>query len=235
MPASVPPSPGIGATILAVFRRNLVPGLILNAIVILLVGSYYLSPSVAGLWQTIGAFRDHWSYIFSAVSTILVAALLPTLIQALMGTLPAENRWRRLGALILFWGYRGVEIDLMYRLQAHFFGTGNDWRTLTIKVSMDQFIYSLFWAVPTYLLVLRWVEMGCSWQRTRPTLTREFWTRTYPTVLFTNWLVWIPTVALVYSLPLPLQFPLFAVVMCFFVLIVTLLAREKPLPSAVAP
>jgi hypothetical protein len=43
--------------------------------------------------------------------------------------------------------------------------------------------------------------------------------------MVTNWLVWIPTLALVYSLPPALQFPLFAVVMCFFILIITLLAR----------
>jgi len=73
---------------------------------------------------------------------------------------------------------------------------------------------------------MRWVDMGGSWRRTRGSLTREFWLRTCPTVLVANWLVWIPTLALVYSLPPALQFPLFSVVMCFSILIITLLARE---------
>jgi hypothetical protein len=94
-----------------------------------------------------------------------------------------------------------------------------------VKLAVDQFIYSPFWAVPTYLIALRWMERGCSWKRTRASLDRVFWTRTFPTVLVTNWLIWIPAVTLVYSLPAPLQFPLFSVIMCFFVLLVTLLAR----------
>jgi hypothetical protein len=95
-----------------------------------------------------------------------------------------------------------------------------------MKVLVDQFVMSPLWFVPTYLIALRWVDMRGSWSRTRASLGRDFWKRTLPTVLLTNWLVWIPTLALVYSLPAALQFPLFSVVMCFFILIVTLLARE---------
>ena len=39
--------------------------------------------------------------------------------------------------------------------------------------------------------------------------------------------MWIPTLVLVYSLPAALQFPLFSVVMTFFILIVTLMARAQ--------
>jgi hypothetical protein len=58
-------------------------------------------------------------------------------------------------------------------------------------------------------------------------LNRDFWRRTIPTILITNWLIWIPAVALIYSLPAALQFPLFSVVMTFFILIVTLMARDR--------
>ena len=53
-----------------------------------------------------------------------------------------------------------------------------------------------------------------------------FWRRTLPSVLLTNWLVWIPALALVYSLPAALQFPLFSIVMCFFILVVTVMASK---------
>jgi len=46
-------------------------------------------------------------------------------------------------------------------------------------------------------------------------------------VLVTNWLVWIPALALVYSLPAALQFPLFSVIMCFFILVVTMMTRRQ--------
>ena len=212
-------------SIAAVFRENRVPCLALNLVVITLVGSYYQVPAIAEVWEAVGAFKLKWAYAFSLGSTIFAAVLLPSLVQLWMGTLPAEGRWKRVGLLSLFWGYRGMEIDWFYQVQGWLFGTGNDAATLIKKVAVDQFVMSPLWFVPTVLIAMRWVDMGGSWARTRASLTREFWMRTCPTLMVTNWLVWIPTLALVYSLPPALQFPLFSVVMCFFILIVTLLAR----------
>ncbi len=227
MSATAPPSSSILATIAAVFRQNRVPCLVLNVLVIALVTSYYQVPAMAGVWETVGAFKLRWSFAFSCISTMFAAAVMPTFILLAMGTLPARERWKRLGMLMLFWGYRGMEIDLFYRLQSWLFGHGHDVGTLLIKVAFDQFIMSPIWFMPTYLIALRWMDLGSSWSRTRASLDREFWTRTCPTVLITNWLVWIPALALVYSLPAALQFPLFALVMCFFILIVTVMARGK--------
>jgi hypothetical protein len=201
MPDPLPPAPSIFRTIGTVFRQNQTACLVLNVIVITLVTTYYQVPAVASVWEAVGEFKLRWSYAFSLTSTIFAAALMPFCIQALMGTLPAEGRGKRLGH-------------------------GNDVSTLLKKVALDQFVFSPLWFVPTYLIALRWIDLGANWKLTRASLDREFWTRTCPTVMVTNWLVWIPALALVYSLPAALQFPLFSVVMCFFILIVTLLAGK---------
>lgn len=216
----------MGARLRAVFRENRLPCLVLNLLVLALVGSYYAVPQAAALWQAVGDFKLRWSFGFSLVSTIFAAALLPTLVQGWMGRLPAQGRLKRLALLSLFWGWRGMEIDLFYQIQGWLFGHGNDLRTLLIKVAFDQFVMSPLWFVPTVLIALRWVEFDGSWARTRASLDREFWLRTCPTVMVANWLVWIPALALIYSLPAALQFPLFSGVMCFFILILTLLARR---------
>ena len=225
MPDSQPSGPGIWSSIRAAFRQNLWPCVLLNALVVALVSSYFLWPQVSGAWAAIGAFKLRWSYAFSFGSTVFSAALFPFVVQGLMGTLPKEGRVRKLLGQALFWGYRGMEIDLFYQFQAWLFGTGNDVGTLAVKVAMDQFVYSTLWAVPTYVIALRWIDRGGSVKDALSSLDRHFWRHTYPSVLITNWIIWIPTVALVYSLPSALQFPLFSVVMCFFVLLVTLLAR----------
>lgn len=226
MPDAQPPTPGIFAAISAAFRQNRVPCLVLNAFVIALVASYYTMPSVAGMWTALGDLKTRWSYGFSLTSTIFAAVLMPSLVQWLMGTLPPDGRSKRIGLLALFWGYRGMEIDLFYHLQGWMFGHGHDAATLTKKVLVDQFIASPIWFVPTYVIALRWVDHGGSVAATRASLDREFWLRTCPTVLLTNWLIWIPALALVYSLPPALQFPLFSVVMTFFILIVTIMAKK---------
>lgn len=227
MPASSPPAPGILATIAAVFRQNRVPCVLLNVLVAALVTSYYRWPAVAGVWEAVTEFKLRWSYGFSLASTIFAAAVMPFFVQMAMGTLPADRRWNRLGLLMLFWGYRGMEIDLFYRFQGWLFGHGHDAATLIKKVAVDQFIASPVWFVPTYLIALRWIDLGGSWSTLRASLDRTFWTRTCPTVMITNWLVWIPSLALIYSLPPALQFPLFSVVMCFFILVVTIMARGR--------
>ena len=217
---------GIFGTIAAVFRENRVPCVLLNAVVALLVVSYYQVPAVAGMWAAVGAFKLRWSYGFSLVSTVFAAVVLPFVVQSMLGTLRRHGRGRRFALLALFWGYRGMEIDLFYRFQGWLFGDGNEAGTLIKKVALDQFVMSPLWFVPTYLVVLRWIDRGGSWSDLWRSLDGGFWRRTLPTVLLTNWLVWIPTLALVYSLPAALQFPLFSVVMCFFILVVTVMASK---------
>lgn len=227
MPDSPSHPQGIRAAVKAAFRQNRLPCVLLNLLVICLVASYYLWPAVAGVWEQAGDFKTRWSWLFSFASTAVSAAMLPFAIQAMMGTLPPDHRLKSFLLLTAFWGYRGMEIDLLYRCQGFLFGHGNDPATLAMKVAVDQLIYSPLWAVPTYVIALRWIDFGCSWSRTRASLDRRFWTHTYPSILATNAIVWIPAVTLVYSLPGPLQFPLFSVIMCFFVLLVTVLARGK--------
>src|SRR5687768_11249178 len=124
MPDSSPPR--IWPAITAAFRENRLRCLLLNLLVIALVASYYLWPEVAGAWEAVGAFKIRWSYLFSFGSTALAAAVLPFAAQWAMGTLPPGDRLRRLVLLSLFWGYRGMEIDLLYRCQSFLFGHGND-------------------------------------------------------------------------------------------------------------
>ncbi len=226
MPEPFPSHSGLWPEIVGAFRRNRVPCLMLNVLVAGLVASYYLLPEMRALWERVGEFKTRWSYLFSFVSTVFSAALLPFVVQWAMGTLPSAGRGRRLLLMVLFWGYRGMEIDLLYRVQTRLFGPGTDLATLATKLAADQLLYSPLWAVPTYVIALRWIDHGGSWQRTRASLDPVFWKRTLPAVMITNWLVWIPAVTLVYSLPPPLQFPLFSVIMCVFILLVTILVRD---------
>lgn len=199
----------------------------LNLLALVLVISYYRVPAMAEAWQAVGAFKTRWSFAFSCVSTMFAAAVFPFFIQMAMGTLDKAGRWRRLFLGMVFWGYRGMEIDLFYHAQNALFGDLQDSYTLVKKVLFDQFIISPLWFVPTYVIALRWIDLGGSWSRARASLDREFWTRTCPTVLITNWLVWIPALVFVYSLPAALQFPLFTIVMCFFILVATMMTNRR--------
>jgi hypothetical protein len=95
---------------------------------------------------------------------------------------------------------------------------------VAIKLLVDQFGYSVFWAVPSYLLFVLWVEHR-SLRKAFAAADRALLRRSYLSVLLTNWLVWLPAVALVYSLPPPLQFPLFSMILTFYILLITVLVK----------
>jgi hypothetical protein len=43
----------------------------------------------------------------------------------------------------------------------------------------------------------------------------------------TTWVVWIPGTAIIYSLPYPLQIPLFNLTLCFFVILVSVFSQKE--------
>ena len=224
MAEASPAPPGIRQAILSSLRQNRLACLGLNGLVVALVVSYYRFPPVAAVWEAVGRLKTTTSFGFSFVSTVVAAVLVPALVQRVLGgALPTGQR-RHLLWSALFWGWRGMEIDLFYRVQGQLFGQGNDVKTLAAKLAVDQLVYSAFWAIPCYLFFIRWLELR-RWSEVWKSVDRRFWNHTYLSVLFTNWLVWVPTVTLVYSLPAALQFPLFSVVLTFYVLLITVLVK----------
>src|SRR4029079_18831361 len=151
MAASSHQNPGVLAAIGVAFRQNWLPCVLLNAVAVSLVVSYYRWPALAGMWQAIGAFKIQWSFVFSCVSTMFAAAVMPFFVQWAMGVLRSEGRWRKLALRMLFWGYRGMEIDLFYRVQGWLFGNGKDAVTLTKKVLGDQFDMTPLCVRPNYV------------------------------------------------------------------------------------
>lgn len=208
-------------------RRNLVPGLILQAIALVLVGTYYFVPAAHGPFDTVARWKVDGGYFFAAISTALAAGFIPWLIDRLRGT--SSARYPYIDGLFVcaIWAYRGAEIDAFYHLQAWLFGSGHDVGTVACKVAFDMFAYAPLWAQPTMvaLYVLRKYDFNIS------ALRRDwYWPRFVREVLViqtSGWIVWIPTVCIVYSLPSPLQFPLFAIMVCFWSLLLVALT-EKP-------
>jgi hypothetical protein len=208
-------------------RRNLVPGLCLWSFAAALVACYYLLPATRGWWDAIGSFKDGTGLWIAFIATVVTTCFLPMAIIALMGLCRRDRLGWRLFAGVLFWGWRGIEVDLLYRGQAWLFGDGHDAATIACKVAFDQFIYCPLWAVPNVALGLRFLDRGASWSAFRDGLdwrtARHLWWST----MLATWMVWIPATSLIYSLPVPLQFPLFSLVSCFGVLVVTLLVAKR--------
>jgi len=79
-----------------------------------------------------------------------------------------------------------------------------------------------------------WRQRGWSWARTRPELRRGFIGARVMPLLVPAWCFWIPIVAIVYALPGPLQFLMFAFALAAWSLILVFIASDSASDSAAA-
>lgn len=219
------------AQIAAALRRNLLPGLILQAIAVALVVAYYLWPASRPAFAVLAELKERYGLAYSLVATSLFGGIIPFLLLLAKGEISGRGTGREFAFYALFWAVKGVEVDLFYRLQGMLFGDGHDLRTILIKTAVDQFLYVAFWAAPGLALIFLWKEQGFSLRRTRSRLDRQFFLLQIPAVTIANWFIWIPAVAMIYTMPPPLQIPMFNLVLCFFVLLLAFLTTQQPRPE----
>ncbi len=209
----------------AAARQNLLPGLMLQALALALLSSYYGWPAARGVLERLMALKLAWGIGYSFLAGALFAGLLPRLVMRWTGA------WRgpvasELAFAVLFWGYRSVEVDIFYRLQAHWFGGTAAWRVVLAKALVDQLLYSPLWAVPTIAAAAVWKDAGYSWRGMRAHVDREFFALRLPSAIIGNALVWLPTVVAIYVLPSALQLPVSNLVASFWVLLMIVLLRN---------
>ncbi|HEY3757391.1 MAG TPA: hypothetical protein VGL42_14665 [Opitutaceae bacterium] len=209
-------------------RANLLPGLVLQAAALGLVLGYYHSSRVHAALAALTEFREHSGIGFAIFTTGLFGGYLPFLYLH-YGQKDASGRPRYDLAqgfwLVAFWGYKGVEVDIWYRLQTVMFGAGHDFRTIFCKCCTDQLGYSPIISVPITAAVYQLID--------REGLIADFkrggwFRRRVLPLLIANAGVWVPAVAIIYALPTPLQLPLQNIVLCFY----TLIVAHQTLPHA---
>lgn len=198
-------------------RALLWPGLILQATALALVLAYYFVPAAAGVFARVGAWQRAGGYAFSAGATVLCGGVLPFLFLRFHRDTRATHPWPHLAFFVVYWAWKGAEVDLWYRTLAGIFGDSHDAATIAYKVLSDQFGYNPFYATPVSILCFAWKDAGFRWAPVAADVRagRWYYRRVVP-VLITLWCIWFPVVTCVYALPLPLQMPLFNVVLCFW-------------------
>lgn len=209
-------------------HANLLPGLALQAGALALVLAYYWHPPTREVLGRLAEWRVETGIVFSIVSTAFFGGLLPLLFFWSR----AATRFRYTGpqgfALVVFWGYKGVEVDLWYRFMAFCFGEGVDWRTIALKSFFDQFVYCPFFAVVVTVFAYEWIETRFNLRAVLADLRAGNWYwRRGLGVLVSSFVIWLPAVVIIYALPTPLQLPLQNLVLCFYTLLVSHLTERK--------
>lgn len=211
-----------------VFRRNMIPGIILQFFVIAVVGGYYLVEPVTVFFNQIASMKQTYGFYFSAVSTAVFGGLIPFLVQKARPKyrhlMPTSHVW----FFLILWSLKGIEIDLLYRGQAMMFGSGKDILTVLYKVGFDAFIYVPLWGLTSCAVAMAWRQMGFDFGRTFALLKQSrWWTDNMMAILIANWMIWLVAVAGIYCLPLGLQLPVQNIVLCFWCILLIFLSDEN--------
>lgn len=204
-------------------RANLIPGLIIQAVMLAVVLGYYWHEPTRNLLNLLADQKARLGYLFSIPLAMAAGAFLPEVLRVLVfqrAVIRRENIENFVFALI-FWGFMGACVDTLYRLQAMWFGSAPTIPVLVKKVAVDQFIYNPFWAAPISVWAYEWKNRGYATAGLSNMFTFGFIrTQVFPALIAT-WGVWIPTVTIIYSLPPLLQIPLFGLALSLWVLILT--------------
>lgn len=205
-------------------RATALPGFVLVGAAAVVVTSYYHVPAVHAVLEELAHFRTRGGFYYSAVSTALFAGVIPFLyLRASLAT-RALHPWPHLVFFAVFWGYKGIEIDALYRLQTAVFGADSNASTVLAKMLVDQLVYNGLFAAPYGVLVYAWKDAGFRWAGPLADLRRPRWyARRVLPVMIAVMSVWVPAVLCIYSMPLALQLPLNSLISCFWVILFSLI------------
>lgn len=214
------------SNIKSALKQNFIPGLYLQAFAITLALMYFYWPAANGSFEYFANLKVIYGWKYALVSTALFGGVIPFLYLHSIKQIP-EKSFKVFLFYTLFWAYKGVEVDFLYTMQAQWFGNNADVGTVFKKVVVDQFGYGPLWAAPTMAIGYLWKEQLFNWAAFKKRLNKSFFFLSIPTTMASSWLVWVPAVTIIYAMPLPLQIPLFNLVLCFFVLLLTSVSRES--------
>ena len=209
-------------------KANAKPALIIQAIMLALAVAFYTNSAVADALRNLAEFKRQHELTFVIAASVAAGAVVPELFLILFFQRgrPQMGNLRNLAFTIPVWGFDGSLVDLLYRFEAHWLGDVATAPVVAGKLLIDQFGYNVFFAAPFGVLTYEWKNSGISLRPVRDLFTwRHYRDKILPTLLAT-WAVWIPLMAIIYSLPLALQFPLFGLALSFWVLLLTYMTNR---------
>jgi len=191
-----------------------------------LIFSYYWVPVCHDWMNEIGRIKTRSGFAFAAVTTALFGGTVPSVLNWHLSRRRGEKRPVHIVSNTLFWAIKGVEVDLFYILQAKVFGEQIDVWTVFVKTMVDQFVYVPLLGLLTVVLYFQLRDCHYNFAVFKSQMRHQWIRDRYLPVLISNWLLWIPAIVLIYCMPLALQIPVQNLILCFWVVVLTLMTRQ---------
>jgi hypothetical protein len=209
-------------------KANAAPAFVLQMMMFAVLLAYYFHPASAAFLNAVADYKQRHGLRFVLASSVLVGAVLPELFVIVFfqrGRIERQNA-RNFIFNAPFWALDGFLVNEMYTLLAQWLGNRVTIPVVAGKMCIDQFGYNPFFAAPFGIWGYAWKNNGYSFSKLRPLLTWNYYRQHAFPLLVATWAVWIPLMAIIYSLPFPLQFILFALALAFWVLMMTYMTNR---------
>lgn len=210
-------------------RANFFPALLIQALMLILLISYYHYPPTTAWLNNLAAVKSEWGYRYSALAALIAGGIIPEAMRVIVFQKgrPERKNLHNLIFTIPFWSSMGVLVDSFYRFQAHIFGSEATFSVVLTKVIIDQFVFSTIISTPLTCWLYDWKNNHYRLSGTRHFFTLDYLREVCIPVIFANWGVWIPIITIIYSLPDLLQIPLFALALSLWVILYTWISEQR--------
>jgi hypothetical protein len=218
-------------------KANAAPAFVLQAMMLAVLFAYYFHSPSAAILNALADYKEQKGIPFVLASSVSVGAVLPELFVIIFfqrGRIKKQNAENFIFNAP-FWALDGFLVNGMYTLLASWLGDRATLPVVAGKMCIDQFGYNPFFAAPFGIWGYAWKNSGYSLRKLRPLLTWNYYREHAFPVLVATWAVWIPLMAIIYSLPFALQFPLFALALAFWVMMMTYMTNRFAEKHAVGP
>jgi len=210
-------------------RLNLLPGLLLWALMIAFLVAYLTHDPTKQFLERIAELKKQSGFLFDFICYAIAAGILPELLRVAFFE---KGKFSRRAAYniatgIPIWGCIGIVIDVFYLLQGKVFGTGNAAIVVLAKVAVDQFLFSPFLITPLSVGAITWRDNFFLPSALRWIVRLSFYFERVIPAQVAGWCVWIPGVCLVYFMPPLLQIPVAVTIQVFWVLIFTTVVERS--------
>ena len=208
------------------FAANLKPALALWSLALALLLLYYFFPPARAILNQVAALKTHWGWGFSMPAQAIAAGLLPFLFQRFQTGNHRRLTWAQLPFLLGVRALMGAMTDEFYTLQAHLFGQSASPATVLVKIALDMSVYTPLIVLPLVVWTFGLMDNNYAIDTTRASLGPDWKSKRVLPLYFAALVVWLPTLAVLYALPLELQFPFQAIVQCFWGLILVIMTDK---------
>ncbi len=217
-------APGVAAV-----RRYWRPFVLIQMVALALVVGYFRVGPMRQVCQKLADAKVEWGYAFSALVGGISAGILPELFKGIALGDWHFNRQRTLDMAfnVVYFAILGALTDGFYRLNGALFGNDQSAGTIIKKVLFDQGVATPLVWVPIAALTFGWRSGTQSLGAVIGSIGPRWYLYRVVVLLLPCWAFWMPTVLLIYSLPAPLQFTLFALANAAWSILMIAVASRK--------